>query len=270
MVQIKDTLVSDELFTRKFVCDLAKCKGICCVEGDSGAPVDENEKAEMERALPSVMPYMSEKGRRAVASQGAMDTRPVRPFSGHASCRGEGMRIPGHKCRQSFPMRVRTSLPRREDTLQKTGIVPSLPHPPVEYNVVHRAQLPPLGHLQRRLRIGRETRHPIVQIPARTACTPFRARLVRRTVPYRRRVPQTLQSLKNRKKNDILKLFPYPERLTFQITDIQTHYFKTKSEMTLKKTLFALTACALCIQAAAQNTNITARIKGMKKAIRPT
>ena len=71
MVQIKDTLVSDELFTRKFVCDLAKCKGICCVEGDSGAPVDENEKAEMERALPSVMPYMSEKGRRAVASQGA-------------------------------------------------------------------------------------------------------------------------------------------------------------------------------------------------------
>ena len=35
--------------------------------------------------------------------------------------------------------------------------------------------------------------------------------------------------------------------------------------MTLKKTLFALTACALCIQAAAQNTNITARIKGMKK-----
>ena len=61
MVQIKDTLVSDELFTRKFVCDLAKCKGICCVEGDSGAPVDENEKAEMERALPSVMPYRARK-----------------------------------------------------------------------------------------------------------------------------------------------------------------------------------------------------------------
>ena len=91
MVQIKDTLVSDELFTRKFVCDLAKCKGICCVEGDSGAPVDENEKAEMERALPSVMPYMSEKGRRAVASQGAWihdpyDRSPVTPLVEGKEC----------------------------------------------------------------------------------------------------------------------------------------------------------------------------------------
>lgn len=91
MVQIKDTLVSDELFTQTFVCDLAKCKGICCVEGDSGAPVDENEKAEMERILPAVMPYMNEKGRHTVAEQGAWvhdiyDHAPVTPLVDTGEC----------------------------------------------------------------------------------------------------------------------------------------------------------------------------------------
>ena len=41
MIEIKDTLISDELLDRKFVCDLSACKGACCVEGDSGAPLTE-------------------------------------------------------------------------------------------------------------------------------------------------------------------------------------------------------------------------------------
>ena len=39
MVEIEDKIISDELFEKKFVCDLQKCKGGCCVEGDSGAPL---------------------------------------------------------------------------------------------------------------------------------------------------------------------------------------------------------------------------------------
>ena len=43
MIQIKDTVVSEELIKRKFVCNLNACKGACCVEGDAGAPLNEDE-----------------------------------------------------------------------------------------------------------------------------------------------------------------------------------------------------------------------------------
>lgn len=70
MLIVKDCIVSDHLADLCFACDLAKCKGRCCVEGDSGAPLLESEVAEMEKALPSVLPYMTEKGREAVRLQG--------------------------------------------------------------------------------------------------------------------------------------------------------------------------------------------------------
>ena len=43
MIIIENTLVSEDLFEEHFVCDLSACKGVCCVEGDSGAPIGEDE-----------------------------------------------------------------------------------------------------------------------------------------------------------------------------------------------------------------------------------
>ena len=43
MIEIDDMIISNELFEKKFVCDLQKCKGVCCVEGDSGAPLKSDE-----------------------------------------------------------------------------------------------------------------------------------------------------------------------------------------------------------------------------------
>ena len=43
MIEIDDMIISNELFEKKFVCDLQKCKGVCCVEGDSGAPLTSDE-----------------------------------------------------------------------------------------------------------------------------------------------------------------------------------------------------------------------------------
>jgi hypothetical protein len=43
MIQIDDKLISEDIFSEEFVCNLSKCKGICCVEGDAGAPLDQNE-----------------------------------------------------------------------------------------------------------------------------------------------------------------------------------------------------------------------------------
>ena len=59
MIQIDNTLVSLDIVERKFLCDLSKCKGICCVEGDSGAPLLEEEVAELEKALPVIWDDLS-------------------------------------------------------------------------------------------------------------------------------------------------------------------------------------------------------------------
>ena len=48
MIQIKDTIVSLDIVTTKFVCDLNKCKGACCIHGDSGAPLEKEEAETLE------------------------------------------------------------------------------------------------------------------------------------------------------------------------------------------------------------------------------
>ena len=70
MLIVKDCIVSDHLADLRFACDLAQCRGRCCVEGDSGAPLREEEVAELQKALPDVLPYMTDQGREAVARQG--------------------------------------------------------------------------------------------------------------------------------------------------------------------------------------------------------
>ena len=70
MLIVKDCIVSDHLADLCFACDLAKCKGACCVEGDSGAPLREEEVAELEKVLPAVLPHMTERGREVVGRVG--------------------------------------------------------------------------------------------------------------------------------------------------------------------------------------------------------
>jgi hypothetical protein len=60
MQQIKETLISDDLLEKAFVCDLNACKGACCVEGDSGAPLDEDELKVFEEIFDKVQPYLPE------------------------------------------------------------------------------------------------------------------------------------------------------------------------------------------------------------------
>ena len=44
MIKIEDKIISLDVFETYFLCDLQSCKGACCVEGDSGAPLLDNEK----------------------------------------------------------------------------------------------------------------------------------------------------------------------------------------------------------------------------------
>ena len=61
MVEIEDKIISDELFEKKFVCDLQKCKGGCCVKGDSGAPLNSSEVESIAKDLSIIKSEMSPK-----------------------------------------------------------------------------------------------------------------------------------------------------------------------------------------------------------------
>jgi len=70
MIEIGKTIVSHELFERKFVCDLAACKGACCVEGESGAPLEEDELDILDDIFEKVKPYLRKEGIAAIEAQG--------------------------------------------------------------------------------------------------------------------------------------------------------------------------------------------------------
>jgi len=62
IIEHGNTLLSDELFTQKFVCDLNACKGACCVEGDRGAPLNAKDIEDIQRNIELIKPYMTRKG----------------------------------------------------------------------------------------------------------------------------------------------------------------------------------------------------------------
>lgn len=70
MIKVGEILVSDDIAEKEFVCNLDKCKGACCVEGDFGAPLDEDELEILEEIYPKVKPYLSKEGIREIEKQG--------------------------------------------------------------------------------------------------------------------------------------------------------------------------------------------------------
>lgn len=70
MVQIDDTIISLDVFDAKFICDLDKCKGECCIEGESGAPLEDDEVAKLEAVLSIVWDDLSEEAKAVIDAQG--------------------------------------------------------------------------------------------------------------------------------------------------------------------------------------------------------
>jgi len=90
LVELDDKIISTEIFTKQFVCDLSSCKGACCVEGDAGAPLTLEEVDIMEEELESFKPYMREEGLRAVEDSGVfymdIDNEPVTTLVNGSEC----------------------------------------------------------------------------------------------------------------------------------------------------------------------------------------
>jgi Protein of unknown function (DUF3109). len=70
MFQINDTIVSDEIIEENFLCDLSACKGECCVEGDSGAPLENEEVKIIEDLLSDVWEDLSPEAQKIIEKQG--------------------------------------------------------------------------------------------------------------------------------------------------------------------------------------------------------
>jgi len=70
MVEIDDKLISQDIFEKKFVCDLSACKGACCVEGSGGAPLEEDELELLEKNFEAAKKYLSDTSIKEVEKQG--------------------------------------------------------------------------------------------------------------------------------------------------------------------------------------------------------
>lgn len=70
MIELGKTIISQDIFEKVFVCNLSACKGACCIEGDGGAPVTQDEIKILEEIYPKVEPYLRPEGIAAIKKQG--------------------------------------------------------------------------------------------------------------------------------------------------------------------------------------------------------
>jgi len=70
MFQIGNTVVSRDIIEKRFACDLAMCKGNCCVYGDAGAPIEKEEAALIEKHFDDIRPYLQPGAEESIQKQG--------------------------------------------------------------------------------------------------------------------------------------------------------------------------------------------------------
>ncbi|MBL7790204.1 MAG: DUF3109 family protein [Chitinophagales bacterium] len=76
MLVVDNLLVSEEVFEKQFVCNLSKCKGACCVAGDSGAPLTKEEVKTLELEYENYKDYITEEGKASIAKNGFTEFDP--------------------------------------------------------------------------------------------------------------------------------------------------------------------------------------------------
>ena len=90
MIEIDKTVVSLDLLEKHFICDLDKCKGMCCVHGDSGAPLESAEAEILDKLFPVIKKYLRQEGIEAIKNQGRhvidSDGDLVTPLVNHKEC----------------------------------------------------------------------------------------------------------------------------------------------------------------------------------------
>jgi hypothetical protein len=75
MFQLGKTIISEDIIENDFVCNLSACKGICCVEGDAGAPLEKEEIKKLDEIYETVKPLLRKEGIEAIEQQGTYIVR---------------------------------------------------------------------------------------------------------------------------------------------------------------------------------------------------
>jgi hypothetical protein len=90
MIEIGRTIISRNIFEKKFMCDLSKCKGACCIEGDSGAPLTTDEAGIIQKLYPVFREYLPEENIELIEKSGFAvidnDGDLVTPLIGNGQC----------------------------------------------------------------------------------------------------------------------------------------------------------------------------------------
>ena len=131
MIEIDNTLISEEILENDFVCNLDACKGACCVEGDAGAPVEDEEVEILERIYHKVAPYLSA-GYRGTRQRWRM---------GNTAYQWRRMCLCHPRRKRHRSLWNRTGLPRGQNRLEKAYFLPSLPYSPQELSILHCGKL---------------------------------------------------------------------------------------------------------------------------------
>lgn len=90
MLKIKATLVSLDLIDENFTCDLEKCKGACCVQGESGAPLLDKEVEKLDKIYPDIKDFLRPETREFIEKKGTSyidaDGEPVTQLNNGEEC----------------------------------------------------------------------------------------------------------------------------------------------------------------------------------------
>ena len=73
MIIHENTLLSEDIFEKHFICDLSKCKGACCIEGEFGAPLLKEEIPIIESELENIKPYLTKKSIEDIGKKGVWE-----------------------------------------------------------------------------------------------------------------------------------------------------------------------------------------------------
>ena len=163
MLMVGNVLVHMDVVTEMFCCDIDKCHGLCCEEGDAGAPVTLDEIAGIENELDRLWPYLSAGAQAMIDKQGVTYADPegemVTTIVGGRDCAFPRLHRLPPWC-QAYQLRP---VSHTSEGVQRR---------PLGHHVS------PLGHLPRCRGKRARNRDAFVRVPARTADTALRHRLV--------------------------------------------------------------------------------------------
>ncbi len=90
MFQVENTIISEEIIKNHFICNLNSCKGACCVDGEAGAPLEQEETEILEELYPKIKPFLRQEGIEAIEKQGTfvigLDNEPETPLIHGKEC----------------------------------------------------------------------------------------------------------------------------------------------------------------------------------------